>query len=75
MNNHDYYDTEYRYVMTNKDCERVERLIGLLGDAVYELFKARELVGNLVIDESPSTEESNFHEELYHLKSSIIDHN
>ena len=72
MNNND-YDTEYRYVMTNKDCERVERLIGLLGDTVYELFKARELVGNLVIDESPSTEESNFHEELYHLKSSIID--
>jgi len=26
MNNND-YDTEYRYVMTNKDCERVQRLI------------------------------------------------
>lgn len=58
----DDYNTEYGYVLTNKDCEPIARLIGLLGDAVFELFKARELAGNLVIDESPSTEESHFHE-------------
>jgi hypothetical protein len=74
MNHHD-YNTEYRYVLTNKDCERIERLIMLLGDTIYELFKARELVGNLIIDESPSTEECNFHEELHHLKNSMIDPN
>ena len=72
MNNDD-YNTEYRYVLTNKDCERIERLIGLLGDAVFELFKARELVGNLVIDESPSTEECNFHEELHNHKTPLND--
>lgn len=72
MNNHD-YNTEYRYVLTNKDCERIERLIVLLGDAIYELFKARELVGNLVIDESPSTEESHFHEEMDHLRNSLTE--
>jgi hypothetical protein len=72
MNNDD-YNTEYRYVLTNKDCERIERLIGLLGDAVFELFKARELVGNLVIDESPSTEECHFHEELHNLKTPLND--
>ena len=74
MNNHD-YNTEYRYVLTNKDCERIERLIVLLGDTIYELFKARELVGNLVIDESPSTEESHFHEEMEHLRNSLTDRN
>lgn len=74
MNNHD-YNTEYRYVLTNKDCERIERLIVLLGDTIYELFKARELVGNLVIDESPSTEESHFHEEMDHLRNSLTDRN
>jgi hypothetical protein len=71
--NADDYNTEYRYVLTNKDCERIERLIGLLGDAVYELFKARELVGDLVIDESPSTEESHFHEELHNIKKPLSD--
>jgi hypothetical protein len=74
MNNHD-YNTEYRYVLTNKDCERIERLIMLLGDTIYELFKARELVGNLIIDESPSTEESHYHEELDYLRNSLTDQN
>lgn len=72
MNTYD-YDTEYRYVLTNKDSERIERLLHLLADAIYELFKARELKGNLVIDESPSLAESTFHEELHYLKNSWMD--
>jgi hypothetical protein len=63
------YATEYRYVLTNKDCERIERLIILLGDAIYELFKARELTGNLVVDELPSTKEIEFYEAGHKLKS------
>ncbi|MCX6101985.1 MAG: hypothetical protein NT000_01815 [Proteobacteria bacterium] len=65
------YKTEYRYVLTNKDCEKIERLIALLSDAIYELFRARELVDDLVIDESPSAEECHYHEELHKLKTSM----
>ncbi len=61
------YTTEYRYLLTNKDCERIERLIILLGDTIYELFKARELRGNLAIDETPSAEELTFHEAMHEL--------
>jgi hypothetical protein len=63
------YATEYRYVLTNKDCERIKRLIILLGDAIYELFKARELTGNLVIDELPATKELEFYEAGHELRS------
>lgn len=54
---------------TQKDCERIERLIILLGDTIYHLFKARELTGNLAIDETPSTEEMTFHEATHELTS------
>jgi hypothetical protein len=70
MKNH---KPEYRYVLTNTDYERIERLISLLADTIYELFRARELDGNVTITEEPSLHETMFNDERYDLKNSLLD--
>ncbi len=65
------YDTEYKYVLTNKDADRIANLIHLLGETLYEIFEQRALLGTLAIEDEPSLNEMMFHEQRDKAKNDV----
>ena len=55
-------EAEYTYLLIDEDLDRIQRLIGMLGDAVTDLFQVRRLAPVEELDTDLNLNEMCYHQ-------------